>query len=341
MNAKPVFQAQPIFPDLPSHPSCHASTLVALPGGDLLAAFYAGSVEKAADVAIFLSRYRQRQAAWERPEIVVEPAGNSLGNPVLFLAPDGLLWLFYLVMRGHKWHHCTIHYRQSADGGLTWGAERDFRQTPGWTTRNNLIVLDGGEFLFPLADNVAGCSVFMSSADGGQSWQELGRIVSTPHNEQPAAAQLSDGSLLAVMRTGGEGGPCWQARSSDRGRTWTAAEPGPLPNPNSALAMIRLAGGSLVQVYNGSALRRFRTPLNAALSLDEGQSWPFVRSLETLPGEFTYRTDRLDNSASVEFSYPAIAQDPDGLIHITYTNCRRNIKHVLCNEAWLKEAISP
>ena len=343
MSTKPFYHAQEIFPFLPDYPSCHASTIVSLPDGDLLVAFYAGTVEKAPDVAILLSdsrdsrRYQRQEASWSPPRVVVDVPDKSVGNPVLFLDPSGILWLFFLVMQGHKWYHCTIHYIQSTDYGVTWGPERVFRGEPGWTTRNNLLVLDNGEILFPLSDNVEGCSVFMSSGDGGQTWQRLGKVVSDPHNEQPAVVQLSDGSLLSHMRTAGKGGRCWQSRSFDGGRSWTPAETGPFSNPNAALATIRLNSGSLAVVYNDSDYFRFRTPLNVALSLDDGATWPFVHSLETREGKFTYLTTRLDNSDSVEFSYPAIAQDREGYIHITYTNCRDNIKHVMLNEAWLRQ----
>lgn len=335
MNHKPFYKAEALFPTLLDYPSCHASTLVCLPDGELLTAFYAGTVEKAPDVAIFGGRYVAAQKKWSFPALLVDVPEKSVGNPLLFLDPTGVLWLFYLVMEGHKWHHCTIHYRQSEDFGHTWGPSEAFRSQPGWTTRNNLIVLENGTYLFPLSDNVEGCSVFMRSVDAGRSWDELGRIRSDPRNEQPAVVQLSDGSLLTYARTSGKGGPCWQSRSFDQGMTWTEAEPGPFPNPNAALAMIRLASGHLVVVYNDSDHFCYRTPLNVALSTDEGDTWPFVRTLEDQPGEFTYRTDRLDNSDSIEFSYPAIAQDEEGYIHIAYTNCRENIKHVIVNEAWL------
>ncbi len=337
MSKPPLFHSAPIFPSLPTLPSCHASTLLALPDGDLLVAFYAGSVEKAADVSILLCRYVAAENAWCSPELLVDMPSRSVGNPLLFRHRSGVIHLYYLVMEGNKWHHCTIHQRTSTDGGLTWGPSTLFRAAPGWTTRNNLIVLQEGDLLFPLSDNVAGCSVMLRSADGGQTWQEAGRIPSSPANEQPAVVQLDDGSLLAYMRTGGKGGACWESRSTDGGCTWSKAQPGPFKNPNSAMAMIRHTGGGLVTVYNDSDHYRYRTPLKVALSLDQGASWPFVRVLEDRPGEFTYLTTRLDNSDSIEYSYPAIAESADGLVHVTYTNCRENIKETLFNLAWLKE----
>ncbi|MFH1927467.1 MAG: sialidase family protein, partial [Chloroflexota bacterium] len=337
MNTQPFYHAEEMFSSLPDHPSCHASTIVCLPDGDLLTAFYAGSVEKAADVVILLSRYRAWDGVWSPPEVVVDLPDKSVGNPVLFLTPSGILWFFYLIMQGNKWYHCTIDSMRSTDYGASWEPDNVFRADAGWTTRNNLVVLDTGAILFPLSDNVEGHSIFMVSEDGGRTWQQLGKIVSDPHNEQPAVVQLSDGSLLAYMRTAGKGGRCWQSRSFDRGRSWTLAEPGPFSNPNSAMAMIRLESGGLVLVYNDSDNYRYRTPLNIALSLDDGVTWPFVRSLETREGEFTYLTTRLDNSDSIEFSYPAIAQDREGYIHVTYTNCRENIKHVVVNEAWIQQ----
>jgi predicted neuraminidase len=337
MQTEALFHSQEIFAALPELPSCHASTLLALPQGDLLMAFYAGSVEKAADVSILLCRYDAASATWSPPEVVIDRPEKSVGNPVLHRDREGTVWLYYLVMQGHKWHHCSIHSVRSHDDGQTWGEDSIFRSAPGWTTRNNLIELADGTALFPLSDNVAGCSVFMRSTLRGGSWQELGRIPSEPSNEQPAVIQRSDGSLLAIMRTGGKGGACWQSNSYDGGQTWTPALPGPFRNPNSAMAMIRLASGGLVAAYNDTDNYRRRTPLRVALSADEGRSWPYVRTLEDRPGEFTYLTTRLDNSDSVEFSYPALAEDDTGTIHAAYTNCRLNIKHAAFNESWLRE----
>jgi predicted neuraminidase len=50
-----------------------------------------------------------------------------------------------------------------------------------------------------------------------------------------------------------------------------------------------------------------------ALSDDGGATWPRCRVVETAGGEY---------------SYPAIIQTADGLVHLTYTYRRTHIKHV-------------
>ena len=53
-----------------------------------------------------------------------------------------------------------------------------------------------------------------------------------------------------------------------------------------------------------------RTPLNLAVSRD-GAAWEAALTLETEPGEY---------------SYPAIIQTNDGLVHITYTWKRQRVR---------------
>ena len=56
-----------------------------------------------------------------------------------------------------------------------------------------------------------------------------------------------------------------------------------------------------------------RSPLNAAVSRD-GQAWQAALVLEDEP--------------KMEFSYPAVIQTRDGLVHITYTWKRQRIEQV-------------
>src|SRR5690606_22708621 len=65
-------------------PSHHASTIVELPDGDILCAWFGGTSEGAKDVGIWLSR-RHREC-WTAPIQIVAPQGEPCWNPVLFLA---------------------------------------------------------------------------------------------------------------------------------------------------------------------------------------------------------------------------------------------------------------
>jgi predicted neuraminidase len=90
-----------------------------------------------------------------------------------------------------------------------------------------------------------------------------------------------------------------------------------LPNPNSGTDAVTLADGRHVLVYNHTA--KGRTPLNVVVSRD-GKVWQAAAVLEDEPGEY---------------SYPAVIQTRDGLVHITYTWRRLKIKHVVLDPAKL------
>jgi predicted neuraminidase len=94
-----------VFTATPELPSCHAATLTALPNGDLLAAWYAGSREAASDVAIYGARLSQGSVVWSEPFMLANTPGHPEGNPVLFTAPDGGVWLFYVTLTG-DWSAC-------------------------------------------------------------------------------------------------------------------------------------------------------------------------------------------------------------------------------------------
>src|SRR5215813_14878623 len=76
-----------------SFPSSHASTIVELKGGELLAAWFGGTHERAPDVAIWTARYSN--GAWSKPVEVAREKNIPTWNPVLFHTKDGRLWLYY------------------------------------------------------------------------------------------------------------------------------------------------------------------------------------------------------------------------------------------------------
>ena len=76
-----------------------------------------------------------------------------------------------------------------------------------------------------------------------------------------------------------------------------------------------LKDGRQLIVYNHTP--RGRTPLNVAVS-DDGKQWQAALVLETDPGEY---------------SYPAVIQSSDGLVHITYTWKRQRVRHAVVDPA--------
>ncbi len=321
---RPYFRAELIFApgSVPGRPSCHASTLVELPDGELLAAWFAGTEEGAADTAEVGARLARGAARWSTPVVLVDTRGKSDGNSVLHVDRQGRVWIFYVTKereRQPQWAQCRIKCRVSGDAGRTFGPERILREELGWMVRNKPLDLANGDLLLPIYDERDWTSRMFISPDDGATWQASAPLVGRGGNIQPTVVQRADGSLLALMRTGSSHHRLWRAESRDNGRTWSAPVETPLPNPNSACDMVRLANGHLVLVFNNS--EHDRTPLTVALSTDEGRTWPWRRDLETGAGEF---------------SYPAVIQARDGLLHVTYTWQRRSIKHAAFNEAWIR-----
>ncbi|HEU4634543.1 MAG TPA: exo-alpha-sialidase, partial [Edaphobacter sp.] len=97
-------------------PSAHASTLVQLKSGDILAAWFGGAHEGANDVAIWGAR--RTGAGWSKPFLLVREPDVPCWNPVLFETHDGKLWLYYKYGRNvREW---TAARLVSTDGGNTW-----------------------------------------------------------------------------------------------------------------------------------------------------------------------------------------------------------------------------
>lgn len=102
---------------------------------------------------------------------------------------------------------------------------------------------------------------------------------------------------------------CW---SKDGGVTWGRMRATQLPNPNSGIDAVLLRDGRSLLVYNHTV--NGRGVLNVAVSKN-GKQW--------------YAALVLENEDGSEFSYPAVIQSRDGLVHITYTWKRERIKHVV------------
>jgi predicted neuraminidase len=294
--------------------SCHASTIAETPEG-LVAAWFGGTRERSSDTGIWLAR--QEGAGWSKPVEVangVQPDEERFPswNPVLFQPRKGPLMLFYKVGPSPAgwWGVLTT----SSDDGKTWAAPHRLPDGILGPIKNKPVALADGTLLCPSSSEHPTWRVRMErTSDLGKTWQQT-----APLNDgkkiraiQPAILAYSSGRIQILCRS--KGGKIVEAWSADGGKNWSAMQPIALPNPDSGLDAVMLRDGRALVVYNHSTMER--SPLNVAVSAD-GKSWQAALVLENDPGEY---------------SYPAVIQTSDGLVHITYTWKRERIKHVVVN----------
>lgn len=305
--------------DQASFPSCHASTLVAIPENQLLAAWFGGTDEGEPDVEIWTARHDGKR--WSEPVQVadgVDPNGKRFPcwNPVLFRAPDGAVLLFYKVGPSpSKWWGML---KRSSDEGLTWSAAARLPDGILGPIKNKPVLLESGLLLCGSSTEHDGWRVHLEwTADFGTTWEksdsindgrELGLI-------QPTIFTHADGRLQILCRSRQKS--IVESWSKDNGRTWSAPRQTTLVNPNSGIDGLTLHDGRQLLVYNHT--EKGRSPLNVAVSKD-GKAWQAGLVLENTPGEF---------------SYPAVIQTADKLVHITYTWNRKKIKYVVIDPSRL------
>ena len=293
-------------------PSCHASTIVQTKGV-MVAAWFGGTDEKNPDVGIWVSRYDKN--GWSK---VVEVANGvqqpdlryPCWNPVLFQPERGPLLLFYKVGPSPStwWGMLTT----STDGGATWSKPTRLPDGILGPIKNKPVQLRDGSILCGSSTEHAGWRVHMErTSDLGKTWQKTEPL--NDRNEfgaiQPAILVHPSGAIQILCRS--RQGKITESWSSDGGKTWSAMKVTSLPNPSAGIDAVVLRDGRALVVYNHTT--RGRSPLNIAVSSD-GKIWKAALTLEDQPGEY---------------SYPAVIQTGDGLVHVTYTWKRKLIKHVV------------
>ena len=132
---------------------------------------------------------------------------------------------------------------------------------------------------------------------------------------EPHIIERSDGTLLMTLRT--QLGAVFKSTSSDGGVNWSLAQTTGIRAPESMPCMIKIPQtGDLLLIWNDSLYHPHydhygkRTPLTAAISRDEGETWENFKNIETDPVfEFTnpacffigdqviiiYEASRMDN----------------------------------------------
>lgn len=302
--------------------ACHASTVLHLPDGDLICAWFAGTEEGNDDVRIWYSI--KHNGKWNEPVCLETDCTHPHWNPVLFLRNDGTVRLFFKT--GKKISHWITRYCDSSDNGKTWTKAKILvtGDTSGGRgpVKNKCLRATNGMILAPASSEQKGWRCFIDvSRDDGSTWQKSPFIV-RPNKKntglvkmiQPALWEDCNGVFHALMRS--DKSFVYYSESSD-GIIWSKAVPTDIPNNNSGLDCVKTDDGRIWLVCNpvGGNWGE-RSPLVLMKSDDNGKSFSNVATLE--------------ERACGEFSYPAIIASGNEL-HITYTYDRKNIIYLSFN----------
>lgn len=307
-------------------PECHAATIVETAQGTLLASWFGGTREKHPDVGIWVSRFENN--AWSKPVEVANGVQDDklrypTWNPVLFQMKNGMLTLFFKVGPSPDdwWGEVVM----STDDGRTWQNRTKLPNKGIGPVKNKPIELATGTLLCPSSDETGGPWTVHIEAAAGKTWTKIG-----PLNDgkkvraiQPTFVILGGKKLGMLCRDGHADGNVLQTWSDDLGETWTPLEASTLPNPNSGIDAVTLASGKHLLVYNHTIRSgpspKGREHLGVAIS-DDAKTWKAALTLEQSKGEY---------------SYPAVIQSKDGLVHILYTWNRKKLRHVVVDPAKL------
>ena len=242
---------------------------------------------------------------------------------------DAPTWLFFKVGPNPRewWGEMMVSY----DRGRTF---RERRRLPvgidGPVRCKPMLLADGETLLCGSSTEYDGWTIHFETTrlrDGQPSrpWKRIGPINQADEFNaiQPTLLKHADGRLQVLCRT--KESVIVSSFSADQGETWSPLKAIDMPNPNSGIEVVTLKEGRHLMVYNhlGSGVTGWgrRGLLNLAIS-EDGLTWRKVGVLE--------------QEAGGEFSYPAIIQTQDGLVHLTYTWKRQRIKHVVVDPTMIE-----
>ncbi|HEY4149859.1 MAG TPA: sialidase family protein [Chitinophagaceae bacterium] len=288
------------LPRGPNNPRNSEGDFISLKDGRILFIYshYTGESYMDDAPAFLAARYSDDKGqTWSKEDqVIVKQEGKmNVMSVSLLRLQNGEIALFYLKKDSKQ--DCTPLLRFSSDEGKTWTDP-----IPCITDRagyfvvhnNRLIQLKDGRLLFATAFSKKVCSYY--SDDNGRTWKSSS-IMPNPDGvvtQEPAVVELKNGDIFMIMRT--DTTTQYLSYSKDRGQSWSPARFSNIISARQSPASITRipSTGDLLLTWNDNnsdsfKLKAKRTPLNIAISKDEGKTWTEEKTVENNPrGSFCY-----------------------------------------------------
>lgn len=342
----------------------HAPQLCWLSEDRLACVWMAGGREGTAGMSIYFSELRAGRGRWSAPRLISQDPQRSEQNPLLFRLASGRLLLMHTAQQARdpdvervesgssfsmQWTaRLRVQSRRVAGG--RWTSARDLITEPAFCRHPPHPLPDGGWIL----------PIYRSLEAGGGFGHDFSLVqhlnADAEPIEDPFVIPNSVGRVhgsIVLSRDGGSFLQFFRSRLADRiyratsdldGRIWSEPEPIPLPNNNSSIQAARLKSGRLAIIYNRFCFEpdprdpqgwgdanwpRTRWPLSLAISEDDGNTWPWIRDLDTGAG-FCGEANWMLNG---QLAYPSLLEGSDGDLHIAYSwGGRQAIRYICIHE---------
>jgi len=352
-----------VFPLQGQH--VHGSSVVELPNGDFLLAWFQGSGERTADdVRIMGARLKKGTRTWGAPFELADTPDLPDCNPVLFMAGDRL-FLVWIAVLANQWENSLLRLRSTTAFGDT-GA-------PTWQWQDNILLKPDAQFAEEVAARLRelppqqhGWSAYAPKYDeltlqaakdvAKRSIGWMTRIKPLVSGNRILLPVYSDGFNFSMLAISEDGGRFWKPSLPIVGR-------GPIQP-----ALAQRKDGTLVAYMRDSGDAPTRVQVSE--SIDGGWHWTAARKTEIPNGasvevvvlrdgrwamlgndvdDGRYRLSlyfsddegktwgvkmpiEYDNTKKHRYSYPSLIQGTDGLLHISYSyhlgDERKAIKYV-------------
>jgi len=343
----------------------HDPALVDCPNGDLLAIWYSCRDEPGRELAILASRLRYGADQWEPASPFWDAPDRNDHAPAFWFNGRDTIYHFNGLSAAATWGSLATVMRISIDSGATWSKaqlinpEHGLRHMPVesvFQTREGFIILPCDA----VTGGSGGTAVHVSS-DGGSTWTDPGAGKPNPSfapgstgawiaGIHAGVVQLKDGSLMAFGRGNNINGHMPKSITKDMGRTWTysASEFQPISG-GQRLVLRRLQEGPILfvsfadrrkgmDIPDASGKQRRVYGMFAALSFDEGKTWPCKRLVTSggparkIDGGGNTGPFTMDETHAEPRGYLAATQTPNGLIHLISSK-----QYYVFNLAWIKQ----
>ena len=257
-------------------------------------------------------------------EVLPNEGGLNVMSVSLQRLPSGKIALFYL--RKDSVYECRPLMRISTDEARTWSEPKLCIAQPGYYVLNNdrAVQLKGGRIVLPVCKHFQpgdedldwqGEVMCYLSDDEGRTWRRS-KTAMKHHDEQgnrvtlqePGVVELKDGRVMMFVRS--DAGSQLLSYSSDGGDTWSSLTRSNIISPLAPASIKRIPKtGDLILVWNNhkdipEKLRGKRTPLDVAVSRDDGQTWENVKRVDHDPNSaFCYTTIFFPDEDHVVLAY--------------------------------------